>query len=235
MTTAEVMKELKSYGNESTKNTFLRHGAKEPFWGVKVQDLKKIVKKVKKDYKLSLELYDTGNTDAMYLAGLIADEKQMTKKDLTKWVKGAYWYYLCEYTVPWVAAETDYGFELGMKWIESKDEKIASAGWATLANCATVKQDEDLDLKVYSALLDRALKEVHTAPNRTRYTINGFVIAIGGAIKSLSPKAMKIAEKIGKVSVDMGGTACKVPLATTYIQKVIDRGSLGKKRKTARC
>jgi len=33
----------------------------------------------------------------------------------------------------------------------------------------------------------------------------------------------------------MGGTACKVPLATDYIQKVIDRGSHGKKKKVARC
>ena len=42
MTTKEVLTELKSYGDERTKNTLLRHGAKEPFFGVKVQDLKKI-------------------------------------------------------------------------------------------------------------------------------------------------------------------------------------------------
>lgn len=48
-------------------------------------------------------------------------------------------------------------------------------------------------------------------------------------------KAIIIGEKIGKVHVDMGGTACKVPLATEYIQKVIARGNLGKKRKVARC
>ena len=37
------------------------------------------------------------------------------------------------------------------------------------------------------------------------------------------------------VSVDMGGTACKVPFAPEYIAKVIERGNLGKKRKAARC
>jgi hypothetical protein len=33
----------------------------------------------------------------------------------------------------------------------------------------------------------------------------------------------------------MGGTACKVPDAAEYIDKVKKRGSLGKKRKNATC
>jgi hypothetical protein len=44
-----------------------------------------------------------------------------------------------------------------------------------------------------------------------------------------------VAERIGKVSVDMGGTACKVHLATAYIKKTADKGTIGKKRKSARC
>ena len=90
MTVNEVMKELKKYGNDQTKNVLSKHGAKEPFFGVKVGDMKPIVKKIKKDYKLALELYDTGNSDAMYFAGLIADENLISKKDLQKWVKNAY-------------------------------------------------------------------------------------------------------------------------------------------------
>jgi len=81
---------LEEYENEGTKKVFIKHGAREPFYGVKVQDLKKIVKKIKKDYRLSLELYETGNSDAMYLAGLIADPNVMTKDDLKNWVKDAY-------------------------------------------------------------------------------------------------------------------------------------------------
>ena len=117
MTKSEVIEELKNYGNETTKRIFINHGAREPFFGVKVQDLKKIVKKIRKDYKLSLELYDTGNSDAMYLAGLIADERAMTKLDLQKWVKGAYWYMISDYTVPWIAAESNFGEELALEWI----------------------------------------------------------------------------------------------------------------------
>jgi 3-methyladenine DNA glycosylase AlkD len=235
MTVTEILDELKSYGNTSTKNTYYKHGAREPFFGVKVQDLKKIVKKVKTNHALSLELYATGNTDAMYLAGLIADENKISKEELNTWAKQAYWYYISEYTVPWVAAESRYGLELALEWIESPLENIASAGWATLSNLSMLKPDEELDTDLFSSLLDRATKEVHQAQNRVRYTMNGFVIAVGGSVKSLSLQAVKRAKSIGKVSVNVGETSCKVPLATDYIQKIIDKGTLGKKRKSARC
>ena len=48
MTKEEVLQQLERYGNEGTKKVLMRHGAKEPFFGVKVQDLKKIQKKIKK-------------------------------------------------------------------------------------------------------------------------------------------------------------------------------------------
>lgn len=235
MTKDEILKELQEYGDEQTKSTLMNHGAKEPFFGVKVQDLKKILKKTKKNHQLSLELYATGNSDAMYLAGLMADEKQITREQLEEWVEQAYWSYLCEYTVPWVAAETDFGFELGLEWIKSDKENIASAGWGTLAYYAAVREDEELDTEVYIRLLDTVKKEIHSAQNRVRYVMNGFVIAVGTYIEALTDKSKEIAKEIGKVSVDVGGTACKVPLATVYIDKVIDKGRVGKKRKTARC
>lgn len=41
----------------------MKHGASEPFFGVKVTDLKKLVKPIKKDLLLSLALYKTGKSD----------------------------------------------------------------------------------------------------------------------------------------------------------------------------
>ena len=227
----EVMTQLEAFGNEQTKKTLTKHGAKEPFFGVKVADLKKILRKTKKDHKLALELYATGNSDAMYLAGLMADAKQITKEQLEDWVDKAYWYYLSEFAVSNVASETEFGFELGLKWIESKEERIASAGWSTLANFAAVHEDSELDIEEYRKLLDKVGNELHNSQNRVRYTMNGFVIAVGTYIKELTEKSEETAAKIGKVKVEMGGTACKVPFATDYIKKVVKKGTVGKKRK----
>jgi 3-methyladenine DNA glycosylase AlkD len=235
MTKDEVMLELSKFGNEQTKKVFTRHGAREPFFGVKVGDLKTLVKKIKTDHELALELYQTGNSDAMYLAGLIADENLVTREELHHWANKAYWYMLSEYTVPWLAAESRHGWELALEWIESTEEGIASAGWSTLSNLVSLRPDEELDHDRLSQLLDQVAGNIHQSQNRVRYTMNGFAIAIGSYVKGLNDKANEVAAAIGKVSVDVGGTACKVPLATTYIKKVEDRGSVGKKRKYARC
>lgn len=235
MTFEQVMQELESYGNPQTKKVLMNHGAKEPFFGVKIADMKKIVKKVKKNHELSLQLYDTGNGDAMYLAGLIADEKQITKEQLQDWAAKANWYMISEYTVAWVAAESPFGMELGLKWIDSKNQYIASAGWSTLASVASIWKDEDLDIELYRSLLKRVEDNIHDAKNRVRYTMNGFVIAVGSYIEALTQEAQETGERIGKVEVFMGKTACKVPLATQYIQKVVDKGRVGKKRREARC
>lgn len=235
MTALEIMKELKKKGDEQTKKTLLKHGAKEPFFGVKVADLKTILKKTKKNHELSLELYATGNSDAMYLAGLMADETKITEAQLNDWIEKAYWYYLNEFTVPWVAAETPYGFKLGLQWIESKDEKIAAAGWSTLAYFAGVQSDDQLNITKYRELLEYISQNIHNAPNRVKYTMNGFIITIGTYIKDLTDISTQYAKKIGIVSVEMNGTACKVPLASEYIKKNIEKGQVGKKRKSARC
>lgn len=235
MTVKQVMAELESMGSASIKKTLMKHGAKEPFFGVKVEDLKKIQKRVKTDHELALGLYDTGNSDAMYLAGLIADDAKMTKKDLQRWVKQAYWHYLSEYTVPWVAAGSPHGWDLALEWIEAKAENVAAAGWATLSSLVSTKADAELDLPALKKLLLRAQKSIHDQPNRVRYAMNGFVIAVGSFVEPLSAVATDVAKKIGVVSVEMNGTACGVPLAVEYIEKTVARRGVGKKRKSAKC
>lgn len=235
MTAQEIVDQFRALGSASYKNTMLNHGAKEPIFGVKISEMKKFQKRIKKDYQLALDLYDTGISDAMYFAGLIADDDKMTTKDLQRWVEKAYFPLLSECTVPWVAAEGRHGYELALKWIESKKENIAAAGWSTLSSLVGIKDDSQLDLAELQKLLQRVQKTIHDQPNRVRYVMNSFVIAVGCYVSSLTKLAMQTAEKFGPVTVDMGGTACKVPSAVDYIKKVQQRGSIGKKRKTAKC
>src|SRR3954470_16767459 len=122
MSAKAILAEIKPLGQEGYKKILLRHGVTEPCYGVKIEELKKIEKRIKKDYRLALDLYDTGIYDAMYLAGLIADDLQMTKKDLRHWVDKATCHALCGSTVAWVAAESSHGWDLAREWIESKKE-----------------------------------------------------------------------------------------------------------------
>jgi 3-methyladenine DNA glycosylase AlkD len=232
---AEIVAELKPLGKESYKKVLLNHGVAEPVFGVSIEQLKKIQKRIKKDYRLALDLYDTGIYDAMYLAGLIADDARMTKKDLQRWVDTATSDSLCNYTVAWVAAGSSYGWEMAQKWIDSKTPRVAAAGWATLVSLVGVKSDAELDLGELKKLLQRVQKTIHAAPNGVRYAMNTFVIGLAAYVKPLSDLATTAAEKIGRVGVDVGNTSCKVPYAPDYIKKIKQRGAIGKKRKSAKC
>lgn len=234
MTVPEIMADLQAHGSESIKKILLKHGVKEPFFGVKIEYLKPIQKKIKKDYQLAKDLYATGNADAMYLAGLIADDEQMTRDDLQTWVGQAVSTNISEYTVPWVAAGGKYGYELALQWIDSKEDHIAAAGWSTLANWVALKPNEQLNISALAQLLQRIVNEIHTAPNRVRYYMNNFIIGVGSYVTPLTFEANVAADKIGLVTVDMNGTACKVPDAAQYIEKTLAR-TKGKKKKTVKC
>jgi len=236
-TLASVMAELESKGTEKTRKIFARHGFPVGrMFGVSNADLKVIAKTIKKQQALAFELYATGNLDAMYLAGLVADGSLMSRSQLNEWASATKdMNMISEYTVPWQAVENAHGRELALEWIDSKHEHIAASGWCTYSGLVATKPDEALDLAEIESLLNRIVKEIHHAPNRVRQTMNNFVISVGGHIPALSAKAIAAARQIGVVTVDMGETACKVPSAIEYIEKMKTAGKFGQKRKTIRC
>ena len=221
MTAAEIVEQLKPLGLDSYKKVLKNHGIPEPMFGVKIEELKKFQKRIKKDYQLALDLYDTGIYDAMYLAGPDRRRPQDDQEGPPPLGREGELHALCEYTVPWVAAESKHGRELALEWIESAKESVAAAGWATLSSLVAIKDDADLDLPELKQLLQRVQKTIHHQPNRVRHAMNGFVIAVGSYVtRAHGPRPSRPRTKIGPVTVDMGGTACKVPFAPEYIQKV---------------
>src|ERR1700721_2984176 len=202
-TVASIMSVLKKKGKESTRKIYARHGmATENMYGVSVADLKVIAKTIKGQQALACELYATGNMDAMYLAGMVADGSQMTSKQLNAWAEGAAnLQMIAEYTVPWVTVENPQARDLAMQWIKSKKEHVASPGWCTFSGLVGTKPDDALDLVEIESLLGTIAKGIKSAQNRVRYTMNGFVIAVGTCVKPLREQAKAAARQIGVVSV----------------------------------
>jgi 3-methyladenine DNA glycosylase AlkD len=229
----EVMLYLEEHGSEQNRRIYANHGIPEPICGVKISDLKKLQKIIKKDYKLSLLLFDTGNYDAMYLAGLIADETAMTIKDLNHWVANSRCDSIACTTVAWITSESEFGVKLAREWIQSDIEIIAAAGWSTYTSILTTVPNDAIDIHEVSQYLDHILKVIHEEREDVKYQMNSFVIAAGGYVPDLSEKAKELGDKIGKVTVAMGNTACKVPMIRPYIEKMESR--VVKKKKQARC
>ena len=90
-------------------------------------------------------------------------------------------------------------------------------------------------MKVLKQLLQRVQKTIHSQHDIVRYQMNSFVIAIGSCVQPLSDAAIEIGQKIGPVTADLGNNSCQIPFAPEYIEKVRQRGAIGKKRKSAKC
>ena len=236
-TVTSILADLKSKGSEKTRAIYARHGmAPERCFGVSVADLKVIAKTIKGQQALTLELYESGMMEAMYLAGMVANGSKMSEKQLQAWAEGsAGMQMIAEYTVPWVAIENTHGCKLALQWMASKKDYVAAAGWCTYSGLVTTMPDEKLNLSEIEGLLGDVVQRIHKAQNRERHTMNNFVIAIGSYVVPLTKQAKAAARQIGVVTVDMGDTACEVPLATASIEKAEAAGKAGKKRKTIRC
>jgi 3-methyladenine DNA glycosylase AlkD len=236
-TVASIMAALKSKGTEQYRKIYSKHGMDpKRVLGVSTADLKVIAKSIKGQQDLACQLYETGIMDAMYMAGMVADGTKLTSAQLNDWLDRAEGLQMVsEYTVPWLTVENAHARALALKWMKSKKEHIAAAGWCTYGGLVALKPDEELDLAEVEGLLHTVVKEIHKAPNRVRQTMNLYVISVGGYVKPLLAKAKAAARQIGVVTVDMGETACKVPDALAYIEKIESMGRIGKKRKTMRC
>lgn len=231
----EIMRELESLGNERSKKYYEGQGAREPLFGVTTGALKPIAKKIKKNQPLAEELYATGNYDAMYLAGMIADPKNMTPADFDRWIEKAYFHMISDYIVAVTLAETDFAQEVADKFIASGNELVMSAGWSCYEWLIGSRKDTEFSRSKLLSMLETVEKCIHAQPNRTRYAMNGFVIAVGISFIPLHEEAMRTAERIGEVSVSLGKRACSVPNAYESIKRETAKGRLGFKRKNVRC
>lgn len=231
----EIMNKIEALGSQQIKDVLVKHGICEPFFGAKITDLKKLVKFVKKNDELAKELYKTGVYDAMYLAALSINPKSLSKEELQEWLDKAYCPAIAGSIVAPIAAGSDYALELAREWIKSENENVEVCGWDTYSTYISVVPDDLIDINEIEGLLDKIEKNIHNEKNRVKYTMNGFVIAVGSYVKELNEKALKVAKNIGKVNVLMGKTSCKVPLAEDYIEKMITMNKIGIKRKKYIC
>lgn len=230
-----VMQELEALGKERTKKSYVSNGAHEPLFGVATGEMKLIAKKIKINQLLAEQLYTTGNYDAMYFAGVIADPKAMTEADFERWMDAAYFYMLSDYVVAVTLAETDIAQEVADKWIVSGEELRMSAGWSCYCWLLGNRPDDEFNESKLANMLEIVENTIHDCPERAKYAMNNFIYTVGVSYLPLHEKAVKTAKAIGPVEVKRDKTKSKFLLVSDNIQKAVDKGQLGFKRKHVRC
>ena len=230
-----VMQELEALGKERMKKMYMSNGAHEPLFGVATGAMKPIVKKIKMNQPLAEELYATGNYDAMYFAGIIAEPNAMTEADYDRWIDAAYFYMLSDYVVAVTLSESDIAQEVADKWIASGEELRMSAGWSCYCWLLGNRLDVEFSEAKISDMLDMVKNTIHDSPERTKSAMNNFLYTVGISYLPLHEKAIETAKAIGIVEIKRDKKKNSFLNAYESIQKEVDRGKLGFKRKHVRC
>lgn len=230
-----VMQELEALGKERTKKMYISNGAHEPLFGVATGAMKPIAKKIKINQRLAEELYSTGNYDAMYFAGIIANPKAMSESDFDRWMDGAYFYMLSDFVVAVTLSESNFAQDVADKWIASGDELRMSAGWSCYCWLLGNRLDNEFSESKISNMLEIVKNTIHDSPERTKSAMNNFLYTVGISYLPLHEKAVETAKEVGTVEVKRDKKKSSFLNAYESIHKEIDRGRLGFKRKYVRC
>ncbi|MEC1305577.1 MULTISPECIES: DNA alkylation repair protein [Lysinibacillus] len=230
-----VMQELEALGKERTKKMYMSNGAHEPLFGVATGAMKPIAKKIKIDQALAEELYATGNYDAMYFAGIIADPKAMTVEDFNRWMEAAYFYMLSDYVVAVTLAEAPIAQEVADAWIASGEELKMSGGWSCYCWLLGNRKDSEFSESKLANMLDVVKNTIHDVPERTKSAMNNFLYTVAISYVPLHEQAVATAQAIGPVEMKRDNKKSTQLNAYETIQKEIERGRIGFKRKYVRC
>ena len=230
-----VMEELEALGKERMKKMYISNGAHEPLFGVATGAMKPIAKKIKINQPLAEELYATGNYDAMYFAGIIADPKGMTESDFERWMDGAYFYMLSDYVVAVTLAEADIAQDVADKWIASGEELRMSAGWSCYCWLLGNRKDAEFSESKLAQMLEVVEQTINDSPERTKSSMMNFIYTVGISYLPLHEKAVETAKAVGTIEIKREKKKSSFVNAYENIQKEVDRGRLGFKRKYVRC
>lgn len=222
-TTESVLADLEAAGSEQTRKTYRRHGIGDHMYGVSYATLGTMEKQIKReknpgrDHQMGLDLWATGNHDARVLGLRLLDPKRMDDATLNAWVRE-----LDNYTIDDAfsafAAQTPHAHDLAFDWIDRDGEWIEAAGWNVISHLIL---NGDLPDAECAALLPRIQRDIHTAKNRVRHSMNTVLINIGIRSDDLHASAVATAQGIGPVIVDHGQTGCKTPDAIAYMDKTL--------------
>ena len=219
MNSKEILAQLKSLSNEKMMAHNKKFGAGDNQFGVKMGDIRALAKKIKTNHELALELWNTENVDARFLAILIIDPKKLSVEELKNLVKSEKFTHVADWlytNVIKIYSDTE---SFRQEWMDSKDSMQARAGWS-LTSGAVVRNPDVLD---FPALLNRLETEMPQAAPEVQWTMNNTLANIGINHPEYRERALKIGEKLGIYRDYPVSKGCTSPFAPIWINEMVSR------------
>lgn len=222
MTLKETLKQLKALGDERMRAQNKKQGAGDNQYGVKLGELRKVANKIKTDQKLALELWETGNVDAQFLATLIIKPNDLSTSELEQMVRSIDFVRVADWVNSYVVRKHPEKESLREKWSNDKNRWTARAFW-DLTSERVGKKPDGLDIK---GLLDRIESEMLEAAPEVQWTMNMCLATIGIHFPKHRKRAIAIGEALGVYRDYPVSKGCTSPFAPIWINEIVRRRGL---------
>ena len=195
MDASDVIDLLRQVASPAYREGMLRFGiANHKALGVKVPEIRKLARQIKKDHNLALELWETGVHEARLLATMIADPKQVTPALIDKWTLDFETWDVCDQACGNLFDRTPFAIHKAIEFSAREDEFVKRAGFVLMAELAVHdKKADDLVFIQFFPIMER---EAWDERNFVKKAINWSLRQIGKRNGRLKPFAIATAERI---------------------------------------
>ena len=195
---AKVIAHLRSLRNERNIEGMRRYGIvsdKEQL-GVSAPVLRGIARQHRRDHALALELWASGIHDAMGLATIIDDPRQVTRRQAESWVKDCDNWALTD-ACAFLFDRTDFAEAKAGVWSRRKAEFVKRTGFALMAGMAVHRKE--LPDAVFLRFLPLIRREATDGRNFVKKAVNWALRQIGKRNPRLRRAAMAEARRIVRI------------------------------------
>ena len=110
-----------------------------------------------------------------------------------------------------------------------------SAGWSCYCWLLGNRKDNEFSESKLANILEVVKTTIHDAPERTKSAMNNFLYTVAISYVPLHDLAVETAQAIGPVEMKRDNKKSTILHAYENIQKEVERGRVGCKRKYVRC
>lgn len=195
MTTTEIIKELKKHSNPADREGMARFGINPKYaLGVRVPVLRALAKKIGRDHRLALALWQSKIHEARILASMIDESDKVTAKQMDSWIKGFNSWDVCDQACMNLFCRLPLAWDKAKEWVARKKEYERRAGFALMACLAWQhKSAKDSEYLKFFPLIK---KHSQDGRNYVKKAVNWALRQIGKRNSALRLKALKLAWEI---------------------------------------
>ncbi len=211
MTKNEMLAKLCDLGNEKRKQMYIKNGAGENTYGVLLGELRKLAKKLGTNHELALELWQSGNTDAQWLACMMLDAKKLTLDEARSMVSRLTYSDIIDKFVGKVVCNHLYADTLAEEWSVSNKDNLGRAGWNLIVHKVS---DGKLTNAALEELLTRIEAELKTVTPGKQWAMNHALSEIGIRYPQFTERCITLGETLGvyrDLRVSKGCTSAYAP------------------------